>query len=283
VSRCLRELKAMGVKSSGVAVKRHSAVVRATHWIVVLCVTILLMSGLQIFNAHPALYSGQQSDFGNPLLSMQARVIDGQPRGITKVFNREFDTSGFLGLSNVDGRPTARGFPPALTIPTGQDLATGRRWHFLFAWLFVATGLLYLAYGLFAGHFRRDLVPTRSELASIGAEVANHVRLRFPRGDAARRYNTLQMLAYLGVIFVLLPLMVVTGTSMSPGIDAGLHWLPEIFGGRQGARTAHFIVALLLTLFVLVHVVMVLLSGPVNNLRSMITGWYRLPRERNPG
>jgi thiosulfate reductase cytochrome b subunit len=203
-------------------------------------------------------------------------------RGVTKVFGREFDTTGFLGVSNVDGTPTARGFPPALTIPSEQDLATGRRWHFLFAWLFVATGLVYLAYGVVAGHFRRDLVPKRSELASIGAEVGNHLRLRFPRGDAARRYNTLQMLSYLGVIFLLLPLMVVTGVSMSPGIDAALHWLPEMFGGRQGARTAHFIVALLLSLFVVVHVVMVLISGPLNNLRSMITGWYRLPPERKP-
>jgi len=78
------------------------------------------------------------------------------------------------------------------------------------------------------------------------------------------------------VIFFLLPVIVLAGLAMSPGLDALFHWLPDLFGGRQGARTVHFIAAFAIVLFVLVHVAMVILSGVFNNIRSMITGHYNL-------
>jgi thiosulfate reductase cytochrome b subunit len=94
------------------------------------------------------------------------------------------------------------------------------------------------------------------------------------------RYNTLQKLSYFGVIFLLLPVVILTGLTMSPGMDAAWPWLLDLFGGRQSARSIHFIVAFLLVLFVLVHVVMVVLAGPVNEVRSMLTGWYRVPKPK---
>ena len=259
-------------------IRRHSLLVRITHWLNVPCLTILLMSGLQIFNAHPALYWGEISDFDHPILALTNRLDRaGRPVGITKAFNREFDTTGFLGASKGPGDTiTPRGFPSWLTLPSYQDLATGRRWHFFFAWLFVLNGAIYLAYST-GGHLVRDLLPSAAELKHIGRTAWDHVRLRFPRGDEARSYNAIQKLAYLVVILVILPLMVLSGLTMSPAIDAAFPQLLTVFGGRQSARTIHFLTAFALILFVFVHVMMVVLSGAWNNMRSMITGRYAIP------
>jgi thiosulfate reductase cytochrome b subunit len=150
----------------------------------------------------------------------------------------------------------------------------GRRWHFFFAWLFVINGLIYLIYSLVSGHIARDLAPTAREIKHIGNSIWEHVRLKFPEGEEAKRYNVLQKLAYLIVALVLLPLMLATGLAMSPGMDASYPFLLDIFGGRQSARTIHFITASGIVLFVVVHLVMVLITGLWNNLRSMITGRY---------
>ncbi|OYX04397.1 MAG: hypothetical protein B7Z12_06725 [Caulobacter vibrioides] len=256
-----------------IAVHRHPALVRLTHWAGVLCLLVLLTSGLQVFNAHPALYLGQGSDFERPILIMGAAQTPSGLRGTTTLFGKTFDTTGVLGASKGGEDLVNRAFPAWITFPPGRDLATARRWHFFFAWGLVATGAVYLAYGAL-GRIRRDLVPTGPELKGIGAAIGEHLRLRFPKGEAARRYNVLQKLAYLLVLFVLLPLMVLTGMTMSPGLNAAFPWLLELFGGRQTARTLHFLAAFGLVLFFLLHIAMVLAAGPVNELRSMITGRY---------
>ncbi|WP_298253282.1 cytochrome b/b6 domain-containing protein [Bradyrhizobium sp.] len=252
--------------------------VRATHWIGVVCVTILLLSGLQIFNAHPALYLGMDSDFAHPAASIGVAQRGERKIGVTTVFGRSFDTTGLLGVS---GRNDAaeRAFPAWATLPGYQDLATGRRWHFFFAWLLVLDGLAYLVFSLASGHVWRDLIPPARQLRRIGASVLDHLRLRFPRGEEARSYNVLQRLSYLAVIFVIAPLLVLTGLTMSPALDAVFPFVAPLLGGRQTARTIHFICAFLLLGFALVHVAMVLLSGVWNNMRSMITGWYRIKPE----
>jgi len=261
---------------------RHSIAVRLTHWLNVLCLSFLLMSGLQIFNAHPDLYWGQYgADADHSFISIGA-VSDGDTiKGITRVGSISIPTTGVLGASTVEGELTPRAFPSWITIPGYQDLASGRRWHFFFAWFFVINGFVYLLYGLIAGHFRRDIVPTKDQLTPqhLAHEIGEHARLRFPKGEEARRYNSLQKLTYMAVIFILLPLMVLTGLTMSPGFDSIFPWLLDVFGGRQSARTIHFITASLLVAFVIVHLVMVLVSGVWNNLRSMITGYYGLTVE----
>jgi thiosulfate reductase cytochrome b subunit len=252
-------------------VRSHSLLVRVTHWVNVLCVTLLLMSGLQIFNAHPALYLGSKSAFDAPVLALTARNSPAGPVGETTVLGVTFETTGVLGLSTAGGQLQGRGFPSWLTIPSYQDLATGRRWHFFFAWAFVVNGLVYVVAGLLRRHVQRDLVPSTAELRGIGRSIGDHLRLRFHRG---RDYNVLQKLSYLAMIFLVLPLIVLAGMAMSPGLDAAFPWLPDLFGGRQTARTVHFVAAIAIVLFVLVHVAMVLLSGVWNNLRSMLTGRY---------
>ena len=259
---------------------RHTLLVRVTHWINAICFLLLLMSGLQIFNAYPALNWGARSDFDNPLLALGARQqSDGSLTGVTTIFGKSFTTTGVLGASRDEsGQLTERGFPSWITIPSYQDLATGRRWHFFFAWLLVLNGAVY-AVNLFARRHLKDFLPSNRELRSIPASVWEHARLRFPKGDAALHYNVLQKLAYLSVILAL-PILVLAGLTMSPAVDAAFPWLLSLFGGRQSARTIHFIAAFYLVGFLFVHVVMVLVSGFMNNMISMITGRYAIEEER---
>lgn len=268
-----------------ILVRRHSVVTRLTHWLNVLCLSVLLLSGLQIFNAYPRLHWGQYGADADPaVLEIGANESNGEPHGFFRIGGVSVSTTGVLGLSKTEGEWMPRAFPAWLTLPSYQDLAAGRRWHFFFAWVFVVNGLVYLGYGLLSRHFRRDLVPDRRELAPrhLWREIIDHARLRFPKGEEARHYNALQKLTYIVVIAALLPLMVLTGLTMSPGVDAAFPVLLDIFGGRQSARTLHFITASLLVTFVAVHVAMVILSGPWNNMRSMVTGRYAI-RQKGPG
>jgi thiosulfate reductase cytochrome b subunit len=258
--------------------RRHTGLVRLTHWLNVLAVSLLLMSGLQIFNAHPALYWGQKSTFAEPWLYMGMAEVRGEPVGVTLVGGKAYETTGLFGYSGAEGRREPRGFPAWATVPSWRDLASGRRWHFFFAWLFLINGLVYLAAALLGGHLRRDLLPTREQVRPrhVWRDLIDHARLRFPKGEAARTYNLLQKLTYLAMILAVLPLMLLTGLSMSPGFNAAAPWLIDLFGGRQSARSIHFICAGLIVLFVLVHVALVVLSGFWNNMRSMITGRYAI-------
>lgn len=257
---------------------RHALPTRLLHWANALILLVMLMSGLQIFNAHPALYFGTSSDFDHPALSLTAvQGSDGAIRGLTQIGRWQFSTTGLLGASTQDGQTVQRGFPSWTTLPSeSPNLALGRLWHFAFAWLFVINGALFAIYALGSGHFRRDLLPTGQDVRHLPKEIADHARLRFPKGEEAKRYNALQKLTYFAVIFGLGPLIVLTGLTMSPTMDSAFPWLLGVFGGRQTARTIHFICAFSFIAFFIVHIVMVILSGTWNNLRSMITGRYAI-------
>jgi thiosulfate reductase cytochrome b subunit len=257
----------------GDVVRRHRFVTRLWHWTNALSVFVMLMSGLMIFNAHPHLYWGQYgANFDHSWLDITP--------GHLRVGPLHIPTPGLLGVTPQGGRFVA--FPPLVTIPSHYDLAGARQWHFAFAWLLVVPGLLYWAWGFARRHIQHDLAPTREELkpAHLWHDIKAHARLRFPTGEAARHYNILQKLAYLSVLFVLLPGVVLTGLTMSPGIDAAWPWLLHLFGGRPSARSIHFLCAMGLAFFIFVHLVMVVLAGPLNEVSSMITGRYRLPKER---
>jgi thiosulfate reductase cytochrome b subunit len=269
-------------------VYRHRLPVRIMHWTNVVCLTVLFMSGLSIFNAHSALYWGNSSYNGHPalfeIMSTSPPQAPGdtvrEPRGVLRIGQHTFDTTGLFGVSRgPDGALNQRAFPSWMTIPGYYSLAHARLWHFFFAWLFVTNGLAYVLYAILSGHLKRDLAPDRNELKGIGASVKDHIQFKHPHGEAARRYNVLQKLAYLVVIFVLLPLIVLMGMAMSPMLDSLIAGWVDWFGGRQAARTIHFIVAWLLVAFVLIHVFEVIVSGLWNNIRSMITGYYDLKSE----
>jgi thiosulfate reductase cytochrome b subunit len=201
----------------------------------------------------------------------------GEPVGVTNVLGHKVRTTGVLGLSRgPDGQLVERGFPWWITLPDVQWLAMARRWHFFFAWVLVVNGGLYVAYSGWSRHLSRDLTPTRRDWRSVGRSIVDHLRFRHPHGEAAREYNVLQKVAYLSVIFVLLPFVVLMGLAMSPSVDTLWPGWVDLFGGRQSARTLHFLAATAIVLFVLVHLFEVAITGLRNNVRSIITGRYEI-------
>ncbi|MGA9369589.1 MAG: cytochrome b/b6 domain-containing protein, partial [Steroidobacteraceae bacterium] len=171
-------------------------------------------------------------------------------------------------------------WPDWITIPSYTDLADARHWHIFFAWILVANGALYLAWSLASRHIQRDIWPTVGDLRAIPRSIIDHVKLRHPKGEAAKRYNVLQRLAYVGLVMLVVG-MVLTGLSMSPGFDAFAPWLVDVLGGRQSARTLHFLFAAAIVLFIAVHLIEVVLAGAINEVRSMITGRYAVPGEHD--
>jgi thiosulfate reductase cytochrome b subunit len=231
---------------------RHSAVVRLTHWITTLSFLALLVSGVEILISHPRFYWGETGNVRTPPL-FQLPI------------------------------PASRS-----TVPTGYGYVLpdqngwSRYLHFQSAWVAVLTGLLYVVFGLFQGHFRRNLLPARAELSHKGfsSVIARHLRLRPASEEEAWSYNVLQRLTYLLVIFVLFPLGYWTGLAMSPAVAGAIPAAVTILGGQQSARTIHFFVSVFLVLFLTVHVVMVCLAGFRNRVRAMVTGRSATDMER---
>lgn len=268
----------IAVTTSHKVIYRHPLPIRIMHWINVVALTLMFLSGLQIFNAHPSLYWGNRSDDGTEILSLGARQdAAGNLVGVTRIGRHEFTTTGVLGVSKGrDGVPQVRGFPSWLTVPGPQWLAMGRRWHFFFAWVFVLNGLCYVGYAVATRHLQRDLWPTGADWRGIGRSIVDHLRFKHPHGEEALRYNILQRLAYLTVIFIFGVGIVLMGLAMSPRMDAVLSPMVEAVGGRQSARAIHFIIAWGFVAFVLIHLFEVLITGVFNQLRGMITGYYAI-------
>ena len=216
--------------------KRHALSTRLWHWLNLLCVVVLFMSGLTISNAHRRLYWG---DWG--FEASQAWLM--VPR-----------------------------FPDWMTIPGYYSLAVARDWHILMAWPF-AVGLLFMWIAMMVNrHFKRDIVTRRREWrpSAIWRDVVEHLKLNFDHHEG--KYNFLQKLAYGLVLGVFLPMMIFTGISISPGMEPTFGWLVDLLGGRQSARSLHFIFAFAIAGFFIVHVLLVILSGPIGQMRDMITG-----------
>jgi thiosulfate reductase cytochrome b subunit len=271
---------------------RQSTWTRVTHWLWALTLFFMVTSGLQIFNAHPILYFGRQSGFGdkqylgpqagygnkqfnNTVLDIHRERRGDKTVGITRIFGHDFNTTGFLGQSGSKNQTDNNAFPAWATIPSYYDLATGRVIHFFFAWVLVLTWCVWFVASLINGHFWCDIVPKLRDLRLLPRDVGNHLRLKFPRG---RSYNVLQKLSYALILVLIIPGMILTGLAISPGVDSAWPWLLDIFGGRQTARLLHFCGMLIIVVFFVVHILMVIAAGPVNELRSMITGWYRSDR-----
>jgi thiosulfate reductase cytochrome b subunit len=229
----------------GELVKRHRISTRVWHWINAVAIVVMLMSGMMISNAHPHLYWGHYG------ANLDASWFD-PPR-----------------------------FPGWLTIPSTYNLALARHWHLFFAWVFAFGFLIYLIVSLINRHLRdlhveaREIVPKH-----LIAEVVHHAKLQFPTGAAALKYNTLQKLTYIIVLFGLFPLVILTGLCLSPGVSPLTGWAIDLLGGRASARSIHFICAAAIALFIVVHLLLVLLAGPYNEIRSMITGKFRIPHDR---
>jgi Ni/Fe-hydrogenase b-type cytochrome subunit len=268
-------------RPTGGRIFRHRISTRVWHWVNAVTLIVMLMSGLMIFNAHPRLYWG---DYGAN--SDRAWLeIGPTPGGAHMVLFGTVDvpTGGVLGRwKDGQGVERTHAFPSWATIPSGYSLAAARRWHLSMAWIFSLLTIGYALISLANGHTRRDLVPHRRELSPghLWADVKDHVRLRFHEGEPGQ-YNVLQKLTYGLVLFVLLPVVILTGLTMSPAFNAAWPWMLDLFGGRQSARSIHFLCAAAFAAFIVVHLLLVVLAGPVNEVRSMITGWFHV-REIKP-
>jgi len=224
--------------------RRHSGVVRATHWITFIAFMALLITGGEIVISHPRFYWGE---VGN---------VNTHPLFVIPI-------------------PASRD-----TVPTGYNYVMpdqngwSRYLHFEAAWVAVLTAIVYGLYGIFSGHFRKNLIPKRADWTwrAYWDRIALYLRRKRPDRAEDSSYNVLQRTAYLAVIFVLFPLIIWTGLAMSPTFTSAFPATSELLGGRQSARTIHFFVSGLLLLFLFVHVVMVALSGFRSRMRAMITG-----------
>lgn len=221
---------------------RHSVAVRVTHWLTALSFIALVLSGLAILLAHPRLYWGETGLRRGPSL------ID-------------------LPL------------PFVLEMPIRGP---GRYVHFLAAWISLFTGLYYVLTGLRTQHFRKQLLPARSDLewTKLRRVIVDHVRLKRPGEQDALTYNPLQRITYLLVIFIFFPVAIWTGLAMSPAITSVVPGMVTILGGQQSARTVHFFVACLLLLFFVIHIAMIFMAGFAKRIRPMITGRAAIAKER---
>lgn len=259
-------------------VLRHHWLVRLTHWLNAIAIITLLMTGLNIFGAHPRLYWGNAGSVDQRQrvwLEIGASPPWRQPGGWLDVGGTRIPTTGLLGVSQAPtGGPNIVAFPHWATLPAMRDLATARTWHFFAAWLLILNGLAWLLYGLLSGRLWREILPSARQLAPahLWHDIVEHAKLRFPKGEAALSYEVLQRLAYAGVTLVLIPTVILTGLAMSPGMDAAWPWLDQLWGGRQSARSVHFLAMAGIAGFLILHLVLVLLSGPIRQIGAMITG-----------
>ena len=223
---------------------RHSALVRVTHWLTTLCFLALLVSGLEIVVSHPRFYWGESGNvltpalFSIPIPSSRATV----PTGYGYVLPDQNGWSRYL--------------------------------HFQAAWILVLTGALYVIWGALSGHFRKNLFPDAGDrsVQALSRALVRHLRFARPAAAEAWSYNLVQRLAYIVVIFVLFPLVIWTGLAMSPAFVSAVPSTVTILGGRQSARTLHFLVTVSLVAFLLVHVAMVWFAGFGVRVMAMITG-----------
>jgi thiosulfate reductase cytochrome b subunit len=231
--------------------RSHSGLVRVTHWLTFIAFVALLISGGEIVIPHPRFYWGE---VGN---------VNTRPLFVLPI------------PASRDTVPTSYGYVLA------DQNGWGRNLHFEAAWLVVLAGLVYGVFGLWSGHFRRDLVPERRDWTwrAYWDRIAKYARPKPEDRAEEGTYNVLQRTAYLGVIFVLFPLIIWTGLAMSPSFTSAFPLTAQLLGGRQSARTIHFFVSWLLLLFFLVHVTMVARSGFWSRTRAMITGRTRDSKE----
>lgn len=242
------------------AIAGHARWVRISHWILAASVLTLAFSGFVILMSHPRLYWGKA---GNDLT----------PALFELPISRNYKHGGWATPVAFFQNSTSI-VSAARTYDIFNENGWARSLHFLAAWFLVIPGIIYLVAGSVTGHLWRDLVPRLKQIlpGSLWRDVLAHVRLPMPRARGGPPYGPLQKLAYAGVILLALPLMVLTGLAMAPAVAAAYPLLLDLFGGSQSARTIHFFASAALMLFLIVHLVMVALTGFGRQIRSMTIG-----------
>jgi thiosulfate reductase cytochrome b subunit len=237
----------------------HRRWVRVCHWIVVLSILTLAVTGFLILMVHPRLYWGE---VGNDLMpALLEFPISENHRPAEWVQTTRF-TDG------ADAPVSAN-----RTYLIFNQNGWGRSLHFLAAWIFVVAWTVYAITGLITGHLWRELLPRARELVprALWQDLKRHLHLHLDSGGGPP-YGLLQRCSYAVIAFAVLPLMVITGLTMSPAVTSAYPVLLDLFGGYQSARTVHFFGFATLILFLLVHLIMVGLTGFRRQLRAMTFG-----------
>ena len=272
-----QDIKANGYLESG-SYLRFPLATRVLHWLAAGLIITLLWSGFWIFNLHPRLYWGDVGNFETPAIAELAADTSGdEPQMAIVIGNWSINVTGLMG--RVNRQPYVR----VANFPQNFEFGGTRALHFTAAWALVLCWIYYLKHLINSGRLRNNWLPQAAELKpkSLGLDILNHLRFKRAQGEAAKSYNTLQKLSYLTVMFVFLPLMLLTGLTMSNSITTAWPFLFDLFGGRQSARTLHFLFAFLVVLFILVHLIQLLVIGIVNHGRAMITGRFNIKPEKD--
>jgi thiosulfate reductase cytochrome b subunit len=289
-------------------VYRHPLPVRVWHWVNALCFFLLILSGLHIFNYHPRLYLGHDGYYDHPegdllgygderhwghdigyydygaVFEITGPLDLSDPTSWVRIGSVKIPTTHILGVVEGEGIYQFRhAFPRWLRVPTKPHLGIARSWHFMMAWLLFFSISSYLIYVVLSARLWRVLLPEREQIGAraILKDIWMHIRLKHATGREALRYNLLQKLSYLVVLFILIPLMIATGMTMSNSAIAAFPWLIDLFQGRQTARTIHFIGAILLLIFFFIHVFQLFVAGFWREVRSIVTGYYYIPKGKS--
>jgi len=232
------------------AASEFPAWLRATHLLNIVFLALLVRSGVEILSSFPKLYWRDHCTPGTEWLRLTRRPLPtGRP---------------WTALEEEEA------WSPWLALPGGSKLGLGRHWHFATVLVWVATGVAYVAL-LFASDEWRRLVPSSWSIAG-GAWDTLLTYLSFeipPPGDP---YNPIQQLAYFGIVFLLAPLTIATGAAMSPAVAGRFPGYVRLFGGRQGARSIHFLCLIGFVTFTAVHTVMVVVHGLPAGLAAVLLG-----------
>jgi thiosulfate reductase cytochrome b subunit len=224
--------------------------IRVTHWVNVLLLGFVMRAGLQILAAYPWLYWDDHCIPGTEWLKLTRRVIHPERPWIAR--EQEEEWSSWVAQ------------------PGGSNLGLGRHWHFVAVGFWVLNGVVYVALLATTGAWRR-LAPTSwSVVPDAWHTLLDYLTLRLPPPAAYHPFDALQQLAYAAVVFLLAPFLILTGAAQSPAIAARFPWYGNAFGGRQTARSLHFLGLLAFLGFLVVHVTMVVVTGFGDNMGNIV-------------
>ncbi len=223
---------------------------RATHYLDVLFLSLLVRSGFEILSAHPRFYWNDACTPGSEWLAFSKKKQSGDQ------------------LHTADDEE--RSFSPWIALPGRRHFDLGRHWHFLSVVGWLVAGLVYVVMLLLTPEWRR-LIPTSWHIVpDAGRVLLGYLHLHLMNTPGT--YNALQQLTYTAVVFVLAPLSIATGVAMSPAVSARFPWYIRMFHGRQGARSIHFLCLCGFTAFFMGHVTLVVLHGLPTGFARIVLG-----------
>jgi DMSO/TMAO reductase YedYZ molybdopterin-dependent catalytic subunit/thiosulfate reductase cytochrome b subunit len=225
-----------------------------SHWVNFFFLALIIRSGLSILADHPRLYWNRGcSPHSEWLRFTPIKVPD------DRIYTAKEDGRY---LNPIAGLPGYR-----------HSVGIARSWHFITVPFFLLNGVVFIAFLFFTNQWKR-LVPTSWQVLPDSWNVFVHyATFHMPvEPNGFYHYNALQQISYFAVVFVLAPIAMLSGMSMSPAIENRFHWLPKLFGNRQGARSLHFLVMLAFVFFVIIHVAMITATGLTRNMNHITIG-----------